>query len=100
MQAHPRGGFVTTPPTTDVREWLRQHHPDKATDRGRISGEGMALYTEAHPPLDDDYDAGRTAADFPPDEPEKPASETKPPRVSTTRRRAHSPLPTGLTGAH
>lgn len=89
---------MTTPPTTDVREWLRQHHPDKATDRGRISGEGMALYTEAHPPLDDDYDAGVTAADFPPDEPEKPASETKPRRVRTTRPRARSKLTAWLTG--
>src|SRR5258708_7843882 len=98
MQAHPRGGFVTTPPTTDVREWLRQHPRDRAPAGGGTPGGGRALSTGAPPPLDDDYDAGVTAADFPPDEPEKPASETKPRRVRTTRPRARSKLTAWLTG--
>jgi len=69
------------PDAADVRAVLREHG-QPVNERGRLSAAERIAYEAIRTPEPaGEYDGGVTAADFPPDEPEPPASEKKPRRV-------------------
>src|SRR5215472_6783370 len=94
--------------TTDVRAWLREQGHD-VKERGAIPADLHALYDEAHQRpavvvpgtvIDDDYSAGVTEADFPPDDDGLADAGTVPPATAKNRERkpraVKPPKPQGL----